>query len=311
LWIDKYHRGPMFPCMGRRKPISQADRKIIPYAALAPLIGTLAYHLSTNAVGHANGYSGSSNDETVLSGWTPATYFTTNMALLTNAVWSTNCWLHGVQGLSATPIGMSNNFGGHTLLTMISPRHYLRAHHVGNPPGMIAFLDTNDVIYWRTSRQQVQVAYSDTDVGILNADLPPSVGFLPVIPTNFTDYLPTTNYTYVQGIGMNQDLKLFGQPMTFENPLVDWNSSVAVPFGLTTNWNVTLRVNDSSNPEMLLIGNQLVLVSHNWQVNAGPDYAYQMAALNQQMHYLSTNNAAETDYQLTQFPLTNWSAINP
>jgi hypothetical protein len=93
--------------------------------------------------------------------------------------------------------------------------------------------------------------------------------------------------------------------------LIDWNSSVAVPFGLATNWNVTLRVNDSSNPEMLLIGRQLVLVSHNWAVPAGPDYARLINAINRQMHYLSTNNAAGTDYQLTQFPLTNWPVINP
>ncbi|HUA37935.1 MAG TPA: hypothetical protein VMA35_05990 [Candidatus Sulfopaludibacter sp.] len=274
------------------------------------LIGTLAYHLATNAVAHADGYSGSPPDETVVSHWTPATYFATNMYLLTNAVWSTHFWLQGVRGLSATPIGMSNNFGGHTLLTLISPRHYLRAHHVGNPPGLIAFLDTHNVVYWRRSVQQVPVGFSDTDVGILDADVPPSVGFLPVVPTNVANYLPATNY--VQGIGMNQDMKLFGQPMTFRIPsLIVWDSSAAAPSGLATNWNVTLRVNDSSNPEMLLIGNQLVLVSHNWQVNAGPNYADQWAAINRQMHYLSTNNAAGTDYQLTQFPLTNWPVIHP
>jgi len=76
------------------------------------MLETLAYHLSTNAVGHANGFTGSYNDMLVLSGWTYATYSETNLALLTNAVWSTNCWLKGVQGLSATPIGMMGNRGG-------------------------------------------------------------------------------------------------------------------------------------------------------------------------------------------------------
>jgi hypothetical protein len=80
---------------------------------------------------------------------------------------------------------------------MVSPRHYLRAHHVGAPGDLIAFLDTNNVIYWRMSVQQVEVG-SDTDVGLLNADLPPSVGYLPVIPADFTNYLPTTSYSYVQ-----------------------------------------------------------------------------------------------------------------
>ena len=105
---------------------------------------------------------------------------------------------------------------------------------------------------------------------------------------------------------MNQDMCLFSQPMTLGKPDIGWSSSRTAPFGLTTNWNVALRGGDSSNPEMLLIGNQLVLASHNLWFQGGPDYAVQVNAINQQMHYLSTNNNVGTDYQLTQFPMTNW-----
>lgn len=56
--------------------------------------GTLAYYLSTNTVGYANGYSPISSNMLELANWTSATYSGTNLALLTNAVWSTNCWLH-------------------------------------------------------------------------------------------------------------------------------------------------------------------------------------------------------------------------
>ncbi len=198
--------------------------------------GTLAYYLSTNAVGYANGYSPTFSNMLELANWTSTTYSGTNLAFLTNAVWSTNCWLHGVQGLSATCIGYSNGLSGKFLITMVSPRHYLRADHVGAPGDLIAFLDTNNVIYWRTNVQQVRVGSSDTDVGILNADLPPSVGYLPVIPANFTNYLPTTSY--VQGIGLHQDLRLFSQPMMLGNPLISWSSGVTPPFGLGTNWNI-------------------------------------------------------------------------
>ena len=272
--------------------------------------GTLACHLSTNAVGYSSGHSAGSADEEILSHWTYAQYSETNMNLLTNAVWSTNFWLHGVQGLTATCIGYSNGLGCQFLVSMISPRHYVIAHHVGVGP-MIAFLDTNNVLYWRTSIQRAQIGDSDTDVGILNADLPPSVGCLPIIPTNFLNYIPTNflNYSFVQGIGMNQDLRLFGQPMALLNSAVLWNSSVVVPFGLSTNWDVALRSGDSSNPEMLLIGHQLVLVSHNSTALGGPNYAFQFGAINQAMHYLSTNNGVETDYQLTPFSLTNWPIV--
>jgi len=179
--------------------------------------------------------------------------------------------------------------------------------------GIIAFLDTNNVIYWRAYLQQVEVG-NDTDVGILNADLPASVGYLPVVSSNLSNYLPPYNTAIVQGIGMNQDMKLFSQPMTFGDPVfLYWDSTTSAPFGLTTNWNVATRGGDSSDPEMFLIGNQLVLVSHNFiggTNGRGPNYAHQTDAINQQMHYLSTNNAVVTDYQLTPHSLTNWPAIH-
>ena len=99
--------------------------------------------------------------------------------------------------------------------------------------------------------------------------------------------------------------------MTFGDPVyVDWNSTSTAPFGLTTNWNVPIVGGDSSDPEMFLIGNQLVLVTHNAAFNGGPNYGFLTTAINQQMHYLSTNNAAGSDYQLTQFSLTNWPTIH-
>ena len=120
-------------------------------------VGTLAYHLATNAVGYATGYSGSVSATTELSGWSPATYSGTNMALLTNSVWSTNFWLKGVQCLSATCIGFSNGYSGWGLVTMVSPRHCLFASHMHTNSDyfLAAFLGTNNVIHWRTKLDQV------------------------------------------------------------------------------------------------------------------------------------------------------------
>jgi hypothetical protein len=278
---------------------------------------TLAYHLSTNAVGYAAGYSGGFYDELEVSGWSYAFYTETNMALLTNAVWSTNFWLKGVQGLSATCIGFSNSLGGQGLVTMVSPRHCLFAEHMHSGLGYFtaAFLDTNNVIYWRTNVETIFLG-NDTSLGILDADLPASVGYLPILPTNFSNYLPTNKTSKVQGIGMNQDLRRFGQPMTLRaidhpDPIyIGWSHTNTAPFGLETNWNVPLRGGDSSAPEMFLIHNQLVLATHNYYATFGPNYGIQFDLINQKMHYLSTNNSAGTDYQLTPFPLTNWPTIH-
>ena len=280
--------------------------------------GTLAYHLATNAVARTNGHT--LGDMLVLAGWGTVG---TNLALVTNLTWSTTCWLHGVQGLSATCVGFSNQFDGDALFngqglaTMVSPRHYLCATHM-HPEnfGMIVFLGTNNVVYWRKTTQRVDVG-DDTSVGILDADLPASVGFLPLMPTNFSNYLPTNSVSFVQGIGMNQDMYLFGEPMTFGSPTIYWDSSITPPLGLATDWNVNIRTGDSSNPAMIFINNQLVLVSHNYAkptltspVSYGPNYDWQTPTINQQMHFLSTNNSVGTDYQLTTVTLTNWPSIH-
>lgn len=267
-------------------------------SATAP--GTLAHHLATNAVAR---YSGAMDYRPFRA---PNSL---GLDRVTQASWSQTFWLREVHGLGATPIGFTNLPGGQGLPTMVSPRHYLSATHMHCEGYTIVFLDTNNVAHWRKVLQRVDVG-SDTSVGILDADLPPSVGFLPVLPANFTNYLPTTPTNYVQGIGMNQEFYLFSQPMLFAYPgTVTWNSRVAAPDGLGTNCNVTIRGGDSSNPEMLLIGNQLVLASHNFYAGGGPSYAFQISAINRQMHLLSTNNRVGSDYQLTEFSLTNWPVI--
>ena len=270
--------------------------------------GTLAYHLSTNTAAHTNGISNIYLSEFPLANWTYASYYGTNLALLTNAVWSTNFWLKGVQGLSATSIGASNGLGGQGLVTMVSPRHYLMATHVGWG-GLMAFLDTNNLIQWRTTMQRIDIG-SDTSVGIIDADLPTSVGFLSLMPTNFIDYLPIGG-AIVQGIGMNQDIRIIGQPMSFGSlGQVSWSVNGMAPFGLTTNWNTALRGGDSSAPERFLIANKLVLVADNGSSESGYNYAFQFNLINQTMHSLSTNNSVGSDFQLTTHSLTNWLTIH-
>ena len=270
-----------------------------------PLTSTLAFHLATNLVGRVAGHPPDYKYKVELDA-----PYSMRLTHYGRASWSDTFWLKGIKGLSATPIGYRDQMSGQGLMTMVSPRHYLCATHMHPEGRSIAFLDTNNVIHWRNSLAQRVDVGGDTTVGILDADVPPSVGFLPVLPDDFTNYLPTgTNV--IQGIGMNQDMYLFGQPMRFiSDTVIAWNVNQAAPFGLSTNWNIKLRGGDSSNPEMILVGNQLVLVSHNFTAGSGPNYARQISAINRAMHELSTNNQVQTDYQLTEFSLTNWPVIH-
>jgi hypothetical protein len=278
-------------------------------AATAP--GSLAFHLATNAAARAAQLLGTQEEMVEIHA---------PLSLEANRffqpAWSHDCWLKGVQGLPATCIGFDGVHNGQGLATMVSPRHYLCATHMHPEIYTMAFLDVNNHLHWRRTLARVDVG-GDTSVGLLEDDLPATVGFLPVLPENFTNYLPTTadfppastNF-YFQGIGMNQDMCLFGEPMLFWHPeFATWNAGVAVTNGLGTNWNVRIRGGDSSNPAMLLVGNQLVLVSHNFYSAGGPNYASQFSSINRAMHLLSTNHFLHTDYQLTPFPLTNWPAF--
>jgi hypothetical protein len=281
-------------------PVSPAYADLAPDQFTSP--GTLAYYLATNTASYADGRNGDFADFLELRQPNSS-----GLDRLTNASWSQSFWLKDVHGLCATPIGFTNYIGGQGLCTMVSPRHFLCATHMHPEAFTMVFLDTNNVVYFRKSLQRVDVG-NDISVGILNKDLPASVGFLPVLSSNYSNYLPRTNY--VQGIGMNQDLCLFSEPMKFDSrDYVNWNSAATVPTGLTKKWNITIRGGDSSNPALLVISNQLVLVSHNYMVGLGPNYAAQIPAINQAMHQLSTKNHAHTDYQLTELSLTNWPAI--
>jgi len=264
--------------------------------------GTLAHHLATNAAAHF------STPVDLMPFRAPNSLGPDRIA---GAIWSQTFWLRDVQGLSATPVGYSNLFSGQGLPTMVSPRHYLCSTHMHPEGYMLAFLGTNNTIYWRKTLQRTDVG-NDTSVGILTEDLPPAVNFLPVLPMNFTNYLPATPTNFIQGIGMNQDFYLFGQPMLLVNDwrIISWNPTEVVANGLPKEANIAIRGGDSSNPAMLLIGNQLVLVSHNFFARGGPSYPEQIPLINQKMHLLSTNNHVGSDYQLTEYSLTNWPVVH-
>jgi hypothetical protein len=287
---------------------------------------TLAYHLATNAVGRTAGITKPlAAMEYLVSGpphtWQPFYQFSTSY----RPVWASKCWLRGARGLSATCLGYvcTNDVGYEYMITMVSPRHYLAASHVSSAPffggkDSVLFADTNNTVYYRKSLQETNLG-NDISVGVLDSDLPDSVGYLPLLPGNYTNWLSTAP-AFVQGIGVNHDYLVFGEAIQLTGTgAVLYYGAPAVPFGLGTNWtscadpqaNCSLRQGDSSDPARLLIGNQLVLLCSAHGAFEGPDYALSAAAINAAMHYLSTHNGLRTDYQLSIMALTNWPKLTP
>ncbi len=304
--------------------IEQGYYSIIDPSYLFP--GSLPYHLATNAVGYASGKT-LANNGCLFDNWVETNINNSN--ILSQLRWSTNCWLSGVKGLSATSVGTIGKQSGWGLMTMISPIHYLRAWHTtrnySNFQHDVAFLGTNNQIYWRRPVEQVYIGTADSDacVGILNEPLPESVDFLPVLPPDL-NYLPMkidnagpTGMNVIQGIGMNQYAVVFSQPMEFslrdleKEGFVWWGITNSPVLGLSTNWNTSLIYGDSSAPGRFLIDDQLVLVSHNTGVPGGVNFQYLYDDINEAMETLSSNHyGTNYHYLLTPIPLTNYSRVN-
>ena len=276
--------------------------------------GTLAHYLATNTLSHASGKSLASNG-LLLNNWPSGTVTNhpTNLGYLSNLTWSTNCWLSGVQGLSATSIAAETRHSGQALVTMISPIHFIRAWHTSKSahPGSsnIVFLSSNNQLYWRTICEQTQIENTDITVGILNSELPTSVGYLPILPDNYFNYLPTNSTHIIQQIGMNQYMRVFSQPSWFDSQMsIYWDHTLEVPFGLSSEWNIKLTTGDSSAPERLLINNQLVLSSFHTGVPAGPNIIYFKNQINEIMTSLS-ESYSKNNYQVEQMQLIGFNQL--
>lgn len=303
-----------------------------------PVPTLLAYHLATNIAAHTVGHAVPLTDMAyTLPGWDQPLAVTNDY----RPVWNPNFWMSGVIGQSATVLAFTIQVGLTPRMyvypfTMVSPRHYLRAAHVSNGddfwhfnPGsktVCALFADDHAVYYRHFIQETNDTGADANrdigVGMIDEDLPASVGFLPVLPADYTSWIPA--WTWVQGLGMNQDRIVFACGVMPWVAGVSWQGNIAIPNGVGTNWTTcadplavfggtpcSLRNSDSSSPIRLLIGNQLVLVSAGHGASGGPDYAKNMDLINARMHYLSTNNGvvagSARDYQLTPISLTNWA----
>ena len=271
--------------------------------------GSLAFHLATNALARTARISDPATAMPYLysNGRSSQVFYQYKPY---QPRWSKTCWLHGVQGLSATCLGYTNGHGGVYPITMISPRHYVAASHIAgwfpfcSGKDATVFLDTNNVVVRRRSLGFENVG-NDIAVGLLDVEVPASVGFLPVLPPGYTNYIRDTQW--LQGIGANHDLLVFGQPTKLMPMGVLWDCMLPVDHGLSTNWNRRLQNGDSSFPGRLLIGNQLVLLCCTTGVSGGANYAEFAGRINTAMHHLSVTNHLRTDYQLATVDLRRFT----
>lgn len=259
------------------------------------VVGSLAYQTVTNLEQFTNGLSPSTGEPMFsVANWTTTT-FTPNPSF----------WLK--KALERTAIVIAHNQNGQIGASAISPRHVISCSHATMANGtVLSFVDDTGTVVNRTILDQVTVpTMPDTQLYLLDSDLPVTVHPFSLLPLNYVSYLANrTNQPATQLVGCNQDKWLF--PKCWDSTIIDFVTADSSPLWLGTAWNITIRGGDSGHPIMMLVGNDLILLGSWSTASYGPNYTFYSSYINTAMHTLSVAHSLGSDYQITFYSLSAW-----
>jgi hypothetical protein len=273
-------------CLNFSRTSGATTSEFVDYAA-----GSLAKALSTNI-------------DSRLSGKQKAIYSTQNHA---DGIYirNPNCIL---SDLDHTCISPWNSTGGNKRAgTLISPRHIIFAEHYQISTGAIVrFVTQDNVVVNKTMTNKQSLAggsgyETDLTIGVLDSDVPNSISFARVIPTNWADYLPSLSHIYkVPAIAIDQQEKALVNELRSLSSFVYFD----IPDDSTRlSFYESLIGGDSGNPSFLVDDYGLVLVT-TWTyggAGSGPNIANWIDEINAIMTSLGGG------YQLT---VADWSGYN-
>ena len=219
---------------------------------------------------------------------------------------NTNCWLHGVKGLTAiSPFNRQGVY--HAPGTAVSPRHIVMVTHMRCLPGTVFEFITMDS---QTVRRKL-IAYADSakigdfSVGLLDADLPPSIGFMRVMPPLWRQIMPEAFQPRRPG------LVLANRSRTDVHPAVGFNHFKRGFVGDFAGYGVLLDKSvwfpdwfdhagpgDSGHPLCILANDELFLVTLFTTPSGGSLYPDYITLINAEMEELSRAHNAPV-YRLT------------
>lgn len=173
--------------------------------------------------------------------------------------------------------------------TLISPRHVLFAEHFMGGTGSnpmpngttIRFITRDNQIVERTLSNKARVGATDICIGLLNADVPETISYARVLPSNFASFVsvyrqPALVVDAEEKAIIKELSNASGGNVTFGTP--------SDPVRAT--YDETLVPGDSSNPVMLIIGNTPVVVGAVLTTGSVADLAAQTSAANAAMSSL-------------------------
>jgi len=241
---------------------------------------------------------------------------------------NTNCWAYD---LDLTCMSPWNTTGANTRAgTLISPSHLVFATHYQIDIGAkVRFITSNNVVIERTLIDKIFIS-GDAFLGLLDSDVPNSISFAKLLPSNWSIYLPTIyrnrngNTIYrLPMLSLDQEEKALvkeflyvdstGNSAYTQQPTqnyLDPNNSYYNTYPNRILFHESIIGGDSGNPSFLIINNQLVLVMTWLGPDAGPFYSNFISLLNTNMNLLWTrNNRSGASYSVTTVDLTGFTSF--
>ena len=230
---------------------------------------------------------------------------------------NTGCWAYD---LDLTCISPWNSAGVQCMGgTLISPCHIAFANHYQISNGSkIRYVTLNNTIVEHTVIDQIVVANTDIQIGLLDSDVPSSISFAKILPSNWSSYLPNlyrnTQYNSSNGLpimSLDYDKKASINELYY---IAD-NSTAWIRFSSSGSSFHPFREGiiggDSGSPSFLVINNQLVLILTWSSAAAGPFYGGAYVSLtNTAMNTLWTRNSRSgSSYTLTPIDLSGFTAF--
>lgn len=211
---------------------------------------------------------------------------------------NTDCWLSDIADQLTCLSPWNSNRAQRKAGTLVSPRHLVMAKHYQYPVDtVVRFIDEDDQIVEREVSAKQSVGPTDITVVLLDSDVPSSINFAKVLPSNWTSYLSTpAGFCKLPAVGTNQFKKAtVRDTMRFGDFTGPTDSQRALFYS-------NVIPGDSGHPAFLIINDELVLLT-TWTGpgDNGPDYTSLASDINSVMTSLGGG------YQLTTVDLSGFS----
>ena len=216
---------------------------------------------------------------------------------------NTSCWAYG---LDLTSISPWNSYSANLRAgTLISPRHIIFANHYTIPNGtIIRFVTSDNVVVERTLTSSARVGSTDIRVGVLSSDVPDTISFAKLLPSNWESYMPNLSKKVVTAFYTDQQEKALVNVFGWSDSEEHW---FFYPSDIPRTYLFEALVDgDSGNPAFLIINNQLVILTawHFGGAGAGPNFANYRSSINTVMTSLGGG------YQTTEIDLSSFSTYS-